>query len=62
MTIRGLQTLNGNNGILLLVDGLERDNNWNALNYITPEEVESVSVLLLMLRLWLFMAIEALME
>lgn len=45
MTIRGLQTLNSNNGILLLVDGLERDNNWNALNYITPEEVESVSVL-----------------
>ena len=31
MTIRGLQTLKGsNNGILLLVDGLERDNNWNA--------------------------------
>lgn len=27
------------------MDGLERDNNWNALNYITPEEVESVSVL-----------------
>ena len=24
---------------------MERDNNWNALNYITPEEVESVSVL-----------------
>ena len=45
MTIRGLQTLNNNNGVLLLVDGLERDNNWNALNYITPEEVESVSVL-----------------
>lgn len=45
MTIRGLQTLNGNNGILVLVDGLERDNNWNVLNYITPEEVESVSVL-----------------
>lgn len=45
MYIRGLQTLNGNNGILLVVDGLERDNNWNALNYITPEEVESVTVL-----------------
>lgn len=38
-------TLNGNNGILLVVDGLERDNNWQALKYITPEEVESVSVL-----------------
>ena len=45
MYIRGLQTLNGNNGILLVVDGLERDNNWQVLNYITPEEVESVSVL-----------------
>ena len=45
MYIRGLRTLNGNNGVLLVVDGLERDNNWNALNYITPEEVESVSVL-----------------
>ena len=40
-----LKTLNGNNGILLVVDGLERDNNWQALKYITPEEVESVSVL-----------------
>lgn len=45
MFIRGLHTLNGNNGVLLVIDGLERDNNWNALNYITPEEVESVSVL-----------------
>lgn len=45
MYIRGLKTLNGNNGILLVVDGLERDNNWWALKYITPEEVESVSVL-----------------
>lgn len=45
MSIRGLQTLNGKNGILVLVDGLERDDNYNALNYITPEEVESVSVL-----------------
>lgn len=43
MYIRGLKTLNGNNGILLVVDGLERDN--TALKYITPEEVESVSVL-----------------
>ena len=55
MTIRGLQTLNGNNGILLVVDGLERDNNWQVLNYITPEEVESVSVLR-DARQWLFMA------
>ena len=45
MYIRGLKTLNRNNGILLVVDGLERDNNWQALKYITPEEVESVSVL-----------------
>jgi len=45
MYIRGLKTLNGNNGILVVVDGLERDNNWNVLNYITPEEVESVNVL-----------------
>lgn len=45
MYIRGLQSLNDNNGILLVVDGLERDNNWQVLNYITPEEVESVSVL-----------------
>ena len=45
MYIRGLKTLKGNNGILLVVDGLERDNNWQALKYITPEEVESVSVL-----------------
>lgn len=37
--IRGLQTLS-NNGILVLVDGLERD-----IKYIVPEEVESVSVL-----------------
>ncbi|MEY8685535.1 SusC/RagA family TonB-linked outer membrane protein [Bacteroides sp. AN502(2024)] len=44
MYIRGLKTLN-NNGILLVVDGLERDNNWQVLKYITPEEVESVSVL-----------------
>ncbi len=37
--IRGLQTISSN-GILVLVDGLERD-----LKYVTPEEVESVSVL-----------------
>lgn len=45
MTIRGQKTLNGNNGILLVIDGLERDNNWQTLNFITPEEVESVSIL-----------------
>lgn len=56
MYIRGLKTLNGNNGILLVVDGLERDNNWQALKYITPEEVESVSVLR-DAAAWLFMAI-----
>lgn len=37
--IRGLQTLS-TNGILVLVDGLERD-----IKYVVPEEVESVSVL-----------------
>lgn len=45
MYIRGLKTLNGNNGVLLVVDGLERDDNWQVLNYLTPEEVESVSIL-----------------
>ena len=45
MSIRGQKTLNGNNGILVVVDGLERDNDWNVLNYITPDEVESVTVL-----------------
>ncbi|MDO4164684.1 MAG: SusC/RagA family TonB-linked outer membrane protein, partial [Bacteroides sp.] len=45
MYIRGLKTLNDNNGILVVIDGLERDNAYNVLNYITPEEVESVSVL-----------------
>ncbi len=38
-SIRGLQTLS-NNGILILVDGFERD-----INYIIPEEIESVSIL-----------------
>ena len=45
MNIRGRKTLNGNDGILLVVDGLERDNAYRALNYISPEEVESVSIL-----------------
>lgn len=45
MAIRGQKTLNDKNGILLLVDGLERDNGYQALNYISPEEVESVSIL-----------------
>ena len=44
MSIRGMKSLSGN-GILVVVDGLERDNNYNVLNYITPDEVESVSVL-----------------
>lgn len=44
MAIRGPKTLS-NQGILLVVDGLERDNNYQALNYISPEEVESVSIL-----------------
>ncbi len=38
--IRGLQTLNGNNTPLMIVDGVERD-----INLISPEEVESVSIL-----------------
>lgn len=45
MFIRGQKTLNGNNGILVVVDGLERDNAYQVLNYITPEEIESVAVL-----------------
>lgn len=44
MAIRGPKTLT-NQGILLVVDGIERDNNYQALNYISPEEVESVSIL-----------------
>ena len=38
--VRGLQTLNGNSTPLILVDGIERD-----VTTITPEEVESVSIL-----------------
>ena len=38
--VRGLQTLNGNSAPLILVDGIERD-----ITCITPEEVESVSIL-----------------
>lgn len=38
--VRGLQTLNGNNSPLILVDGIERD-----ATTITPEEVETVSIL-----------------
>lgn len=38
--IRGLQTLNGNNSPLILVDGIERD-----ITSITAEEVETVSIL-----------------
>ncbi len=37
--IRGLQTTSNNN-ILILVDGLERD-----IKYVTPNEIESVSIL-----------------
>lgn len=44
MAIRGQKTLS-NSGILLVVDGLERDNAYEALDYISPEEVESVSIL-----------------
>lgn len=45
MHIRGMKSLNGNVGILVVVDGLERDDAYQVLNYLTPEEVESVSVL-----------------
>lgn len=38
--VRGLQTLNGNDSPLILVDGIERD-----ITCITPEEVESITVL-----------------
>lgn len=38
--VRGLQTLNGNNTPLFLVDGIERE-----ITSIAPEEVETVSVL-----------------
>lgn len=38
--VRGLQTLNGNNSPLILVDGIERD-----ITSITPEEVENVTIL-----------------
>ena len=45
MFIRGQKSLNGKNGILVVVDGLERDNAYNVLRYLSPEEVESVTVL-----------------
>lgn len=45
MFIRGQKTLNGNNGILVVVDGLERDDSYQVLNYLTPQEIESVTVL-----------------
>lgn len=38
--VRGLQTLNGNNAPLILVDGIERD-----ITTVTPEEVEQVNIL-----------------
>ncbi len=38
--VRGLQTLNGNNSPLILVDGIERD-----ITSVTPEEVERVTIL-----------------
>ena len=38
--VRGLQTLNGNNSPLILVDGIERD-----IENISAEEVESVAIL-----------------
>ena len=50
MHIRGMKTIGtdgnpGNYGILVVVDGLERDDAYEVLKYLTPEEVESVSVL-----------------
>lgn len=44
-SIRGLKTLNGNNDILVVIDGMERDNSIEALAFLTPEEVESVTIL-----------------
>lgn len=38
--VRGLQTLNGNNAPLILIDGIERD-----ITTVTAEEVQAVSVL-----------------
>ena len=38
--VRGLQTLNGNNAPLVLIDGIERD-----ITSVTPEEVENVTIL-----------------
>ena len=38
--VRGLQTLNGNNAPLILVDGIERD-----ITAVSAEEVESVAIL-----------------
>ena len=38
--VRGLQTLNNNNAPLILVDGIERE-----VSIVTPEEVESVTIL-----------------
>lgn len=38
--VRGLQTMNGNTAPLCVVDGIERD-----ITFISPEEVESVSIL-----------------
>ncbi|MCM1021796.1 MAG: SusC/RagA family TonB-linked outer membrane protein [Muribaculum sp.] len=38
--VRGLQTLNGNNSPLFVVDGIERD-----ITQIAPEEVETVEIL-----------------
>lgn len=43
--IRGLKTLNGNNDILVVIDGMERDNSFEVLSFLTPEEVESVTIL-----------------
>lgn len=45
MSIRGQKTLNGNNDILIVVDGMERDNSFEVLSFLSPEEIESVSVL-----------------
>lgn len=38
--VRGLQTLNGNDSPLIMVDGIERD-----IASVTPEEVESITIL-----------------
>lgn len=45
LSVRGRKTLNSNNDILVVVDGMERDNSFEVLSFLAPEEIESVTVL-----------------